>query len=96
MPYYIYILQCKDNSLYTGITTNLPKRLAQHRDGTGAKYTRGRAPLTLRYVSQAENRSSASIEEARIKKLSRSEKETLIAQANPKLLAQFTETTKNL
>lgn len=91
MAYYIYILLCKDNSLYTGITTNLPKRLAQHRNGTGAKYTRGRAPLTLVYVAQAENRSVASIEEARIKKLSRQEKEALLAQANPSLLAQFAE-----
>ncbi len=90
MSYYIYILQCKDNSLYTGITTNLEKRLAQHRNGTGAKYTRGRAPLRLVYVATAENRSAASKEEARIKKLSRSEKESLLAQADPLLIQEKT------
>lgn len=94
MAYYIYILKCKDNTLYTGITTNLPKRLQQHRNGTGAKYTRGRSPLSLLYVATAENRSTASIEEARIKKLSREEKETLIAQGNQELLKEF-NTEKN-
>ncbi len=86
MSYYIYILHCKDNSLYTGITNNLPQRLAQHRNGCGAKYTRGRAPLTLVYLASAENRSLASVEEARIKKLSKREKNLLIASMNPQTL----------
>ena len=49
MPYYLYILRCGDNSLYTGITTDVARRLAAHQSGKGAKYTRGRGPLTLVY-----------------------------------------------
>ncbi|MFI3255124.1 MAG: GIY-YIG nuclease family protein [Eubacteriales bacterium] len=89
--YYVYILKCRDDSLYTGITTNLPQRLAQHRDGTGAKYTRGKSPLTLVYVSESENRSTASKEEARIKKLKKEDKQALIAQGNQKLLKEMSE-----
>ena len=47
--WYLYILRCGDGSLYTGITTDVPRRLEAHRQGKGAKYTRGRAPLTLCY-----------------------------------------------
>lgn len=89
MAYYIYILRCKDDTLYTGITTNLAQRLEQHRKGTGAKYTRGRSPLTLVYVDEGENRSLASKEEARIKKLSREEKETLLSTMSPQTLAEY-------
>lgn len=87
--YYIYILLCKDNSLYTGITTNMEKRLALHTQGKGAKYTRGRAPLTLVYLATEENRSLASKEEARIKKLSPTEKQKLIQSQDTALLKQF-------
>lgn len=86
MSYYVYILQCKDRSLYTGITTNVPQRFAQHQSGTGAKYTRGRGPLQLMYVAKSPNRSTASVEEARIKKLSLPEKKLLLSQGDPQLL----------
>lgn len=89
MAYYIYILECKDHSLYTGITNNLPQRLAQHHNGTGAKYTRGRGPFRLCYVAESENRSTASKEEARIKKLSKDEKYLLISQGNQEILQNF-------
>lgn len=70
----VYILECKDGSLYTGITDDLDRRLAAHRAGKGAKYTRGRAPLTLRYVEECEDHSSALRREYAIKQLTRAEK----------------------
>lgn len=73
----VYILRCNDGTLYTGITDNLPRRLAQHRAGKGAKYTRGRAPLILNYVEHCEDRSFALRREAAIKKMPRKEKLTL-------------------
>lgn len=76
----VYILKCKDDSLYTGITNDLEKRIADHESGNGAKYTRGRAPLTLMHTEKFENRSAASKREFEIKKLSRPEKELLITQ----------------
>ena len=70
----LYILECKDGTLYTGITDNLQRRLNLHRIGKGAKYTRGRAPLVLRYVEPCESRSQALQREIQVKRLSRSEK----------------------
>jgi putative endonuclease len=74
----LYILECNDRTLYTGITTNLERRLAEHEAGTGAKYTRGRAPLKLVYTESLSNRSKASKREAVIKSMTRNEKEELI------------------
>ena len=74
----VYILECKDGSLYTGITDNLERRLEQHRTGRGAKYTRGRAPLILRYVERCEDHSSALKREYKIKSLDRMEKLKLL------------------
>lgn len=76
--WYLYILQCKDGSLYTGITTDVEKRLAQHRQGKGAKYTRGRSPLELVYQETCADHSEALKRELFIKKLTRKEKENLI------------------
>lgn len=70
----LYILECKDGTLYTGITDNLQRRLDAHKSGKGAKYTRGRAPLTLRYTEQCGNHSQALRREIEIKKLTRQEK----------------------
>lgn len=70
----LYILQCKDQSLYTGITKDLEKRLKMHREGNGAKYTCGRAPLILRYCEECENHSQALRREMELKKLTRKEK----------------------
>lgn len=70
----LYILKCGDGTLYTGITDDLQHRLAAHRAGKGAKYTRGRGPLELAYLLNCENHSHALREEYRIKKLLRQEK----------------------
>jgi putative endonuclease len=80
----LYILQCSDGSLYTGITTNLEKRFAAHESGKGAKYTRGRAPLKLVYTEKLGNKSKAAIREAEIKSLERSEKLKLIEKGKRK------------
>lgn len=79
--YKIYILKCSDNSLYTGITTDIEKRLRQHNWEIvgGAKYTLARKPVELMYSEEAENRSEASKRECEIKKLKRSEKLNLIS-----------------
>ena len=76
--WYLYILRCKDNTLYTGITTDVEKRLEAHRSGKGAKYTRGRAPLELVYRESCGSHSDALKREAEIKKLSRQVKELLV------------------
>lgn len=70
----LYILECGDGTLYTGVTDCLERRLAAHRTGKGAKYTRGRGPLRLRYLQRCEDRSHALREEIRIKKLPKTEK----------------------
>ena len=79
MRWVVYILECGDNSLYTGITTDLPARLAAHRAGTGAKYTRGRGPLHLVFQEQALDRSAATRREREIKALDVRAKRRLIA-----------------
>jgi putative endonuclease len=76
--WYIYIVECSDGSLYTGITNNLNKRVLTHNKGKGAKYTKTRLPVVLRASFEAEDRSKASKEEYRIKHLSRKEKLELI------------------
>lgn len=74
----LYILRCRDGSLYTGITTDVQKRLAAHNAGKGAKYTRGRGPLELVYREDCGNHSAALKRELEIKALSREEKMKLI------------------
>lgn len=76
--WYLYILRCGDGTLYTGITTDVAKRFAQHNAGKGAKYTRGRGPLELVYQTECVNHSDALKQELYIKSLSRLEKLTLI------------------
>jgi putative endonuclease len=76
--WYIYILECRDSSLYTGITTDVNRRLLEHNSGKGAKYTRSRRPVKIRAVFEAESRSAAAKEEYRIKKLSRKDKLKLL------------------
>jgi len=76
--WYIYIVECSDGTLYTGITTDINRRLLEHNSGKGAKYTRTRRPVVLRASFEAKNRSEASKEEYRIKKLSRLEKLKLL------------------
>ena len=75
MSYFTYIVRCSDSTLYTGITTDLARRLDEHNNSTkGAKYTRIRRPVKLVYSEKYEDRSSASKREYAIKKLSREKK----------------------
>ena len=79
MSYFVYILECSDGSLYTGITTDIIKRLDEHNTkDTGAKYTKARRPVKLLYKESSENRSTASKREYAIKKLTRLKKLQLI------------------
>ena len=78
MNWYVYILRCKDDSLYCGITPEVEKRFEQHRSGKGAKYTRGRGPLEVVYTEECINHSDALKREYTIKRLSRIEKLKLI------------------
>lgn len=79
MSYFVYILECSDGSLYTGITKDVAKRLDEHNTSDkGAKYTKARRPVKLLYEEYSENRSSASKREYSIKKLSRLKKLQLI------------------
>ena len=83
--YYIYIVQCVDESLYTGITTDLKRRIKEHNNSVlGAKYTRNRKPVKLVYAKEFINRSEVSKEELRIKKLSRIKKLELIKRSKKK------------
>lgn len=75
---YVYIVKCKDNSFYTGWTTDLKKRIEKHNQGIGAKYTRSRRPVELIYFETFDNKHDALKREYRIKQLSRKEKEKLI------------------
>ncbi len=75
----LYILRCGDSTLYTGIAVDAQKRLAMHRKGTGAKYTRGRGPLTMVYCENCGSHSEALKREYAVKKLTHAEKERLIA-----------------
>ena len=70
----LYILECGDGTLYTGITNDLSHRLRAHQAGKGAKYTRGRGPITLRYTEACESHSQALQRELQIKKMTREQK----------------------
>jgi len=74
----VYILKCKDNTLYTGYTNNLKQRLTKHREGKGAKYTRGRGPFEVVFVETYETKQMAMKKEYEIKQLSRTQKLQLI------------------
>lgn len=78
--WFVYIVECADNSLYTGITTNLERRLLEHNDKnkSGAKYTRAKQPVRLVYHEQVDSRSAATKREMQIKRLKRSQKLNLV------------------
>ena len=79
MSYYVYIVRCSDNSLYTGITTDINRRIHEHNETKkGAKYTKSRRPVSLVYSALIGDRSSAQKEEYRIKKLSKIKKQKLV------------------
>ena len=76
----LYILRCRDGSLYTGITTDVEKRFTAHNTGKGAKYTRGRLPLEVVYRECCGTHSDALKREAAIKRMTRQEKESLLTK----------------
>ena len=80
-PWFVYIVQCQDNSLYTGVCVDTQRRVQEHNccDKKAARYTRARRPVTLRYQENCKNRSDACKREAAIKKLSRQQKLALLA-----------------
>ena len=80
--WYLYILRCGDGTFYTGITTDVERRLEEHRQGRGAKYTRGRGPLELAYQEECGTHSEALKREYAVKQLTREEKEDLIGNKN--------------
>lgn len=75
--WHLYMLRCRDGSLYTGITTDVEKRFEAHCAGRGAKYTRGRGPLELVYREECADHSAALKRELAVKKLTRRQKEAL-------------------
>lgn len=80
--WFLYMIECADGRVYTGITTNVERRFAEHSEGgaKGAKALRGKGPLKLVFQQQMDNRSAASIAESAIKKLSKQQKLLLIAE----------------
>ena len=82
----VYILECGDGTLYTGITDDLPKRLKAHAEGKGAKYTRGRGPLKLRYREVVADKSGALKREYALKRLRKTEKMAIIHENESEIL----------
>ena len=82
---YTYILKCNDNTLYTGWTNNLEKRLKTHNEGKGSKYTRSRLPVVLVYYEEFETKEEAMQREWKHKHMSRTAKETLFKNTNVQL-----------
>jgi putative endonuclease len=86
MNWQVYIILCSDDSLYTGITTDIDRRLAQHASGAGAKYFRGRTPGRLIYLERGHDRSSASRRELEIKRLRPESKRQLVCATSNTLI----------
>ncbi len=78
MSHYVYVLECADDTLYTGYTTDVQRRVREHDAGDGAKYTRGRTPVELVHVESFDSKSAAMSREHEVKSLSRAAKERLI------------------
>jgi putative endonuclease len=78
MLWSVYVVRCRDGSLYTGITTDPVRRLSEHNRGCGSAYTRSRLPVALVYLEPAEDRSQALRREHAIKRMSRAEKDFLV------------------
>ncbi len=81
-PYWVYILRCNDGTLYTGSTNDMDRRVCAHNEGKGAKYTRGRGPVTVVYRECCPDKSAALRREAAIKRLTRTQKLALIREAD--------------
>ncbi len=91
MGHRVYILECSDDrgSFYIGYTTDLTRRLAEHNAGDGAKYTRGRTPVTVRYVEYWPSKSAAMSREWELKQRSRAEKERLVPDSERRVTVVF-------
>jgi len=76
--YFVYLLECKDKSIYAGITTDVARRLAEHKAGTASRYTRSRQAMKIIYTEKCKDRSRALRREAAIKKLPRAQKLALV------------------
>ncbi len=76
-PWYVYIVECRDGSLYTGITNDIARRIEQHNEGTASRYTRSRRPVVLRHAEPAGDRSQALIRECAVKLMNQREKRAL-------------------
>ncbi len=90
--WYVYLLRCSDNTLYTGITTDVARRIREHNDGgpLGARYTRNKRPVRLMYQEPAKSRSHATLREYEIKRLSREQKEAFIRKSEGKAQSKST------
>lgn len=82
MEYYVYIIRCQDNSLYTGITTDIKRRYEEHKNGTGAKYTKSKKILQLEIFFKCNGRSEATKIEYFIKQMTKREKERYLNKIN--------------
>nr|WP_122012871.1 GIY-YIG nuclease family protein [Maliibacterium massiliense] len=82
MEHYAYLLRCADGTIYSGYTTNLARRVQAHNQGSGAKYTRARLPVTLAYYEAFASKHEAMQREAALKKLTHAQKEALILRGN--------------
>lgn len=80
--WFVYMVRCSDSSLYTGITTDLNRRLMQHNSGKGSKYTRSRLPAILEYYESFKSRADSCVRELQIKSLTKLQKEELILNSN--------------
>lgn len=89
MNWQVYIVLCSDNTLYTGITTDLQRRFSQHVSGRGAKYFRGRKPVKVVYQENGHTRSTASKRELEIKTLARIDKRLLISSEKNEITSQL-------
>jgi putative endonuclease len=78
VAWFLYIVRCRDDSLYTGITNDLARRLRAHDRGDGARYTRGRGPVKLVHLEHYPDRAAASRREAAVKRLTRRDKRALL------------------
>ena len=88
---YTYILKCQDGTYYTGWTNNLNKRLKDHNDGNGAKYTKARLPVTLVYYEEFQTKEEAMSREYAIKQMTRREKDKLVSKMESNVMEKQTK-----
>lgn len=89
MPHCVYIVECSDGTLYTGYTTDVERRITEHNNGTGAKYTRGRTPVEVQYVEYWSSQSAAQSREYEIKNLTHSQKESFLTDDDTEIPVQI-------